>query len=194
MAALAGAKTAALENTKTAAQTAAQTGTKAATHLDAKRARNTGTMCAADVHTVVYVDGVFDLFHYGHVAFLKRARAVGGPGARLLVGVMTDDDARWKRQPVMAHAERLAVVRHCTEVGAVVEHPPLVISSEFLDAYGIDLVVHGDDSKQEDFFRAPIERGIMRYVPYEEGISTSAIIARVQARDEQGQPHGARAT
>lgn len=130
----------------------------------------------------VYVDGVFDLFHPGHLAFLKRARAAGGAGARLLVGVITDEDALWKRRPVMTHAERLAMVRHCTEVDAVVERPPLFLTAEFLDTHGIDLVVHGDDSAQGSFFRVAIERGCMVYVPYEKGISTSALIARAAAR------------
>jgi len=135
-----------------------------------------------DDRRTVYVDGVFDLFHPGHVSFLKKARAAGGAGARLLVGVITDEDARWKRPPVMSHAERLAMVRHCTEVDEVVERPPLVLTGEFLDAHGISLVVHGDDSKQEEFFRVPIDRGIMVYVPYSPGVSTSDLIARIQAR------------
>ena len=133
--------------------------------------------------TTVYVNGVFDLFHPGHIAFLKKARAVGGPGARLLVGVITDEDARWKRPTIMTHAERLEMVRHCTEVDAVVEHPPLTLTSDFLDANGIDFVVHGGPT-QEEFFNLPIEREIMIYVPYTEGVSTSAIIERVKAQEQ----------
>ena len=135
-----------------------------------------------DVKKTVYADGVFDLFHPGHIAFLEKARAVGGPDARLLVGVITDEDAQWKRQPVMSHAERVAMVRHCTVVDSVVERPPLVLTAAFLDEYAIDFVVHGDDSTQEKFFKVPLERGCMRYVGYTPGVSTSAIIARIQAR------------
>ena len=134
---------------------------------------------AAAQPAVVYVDGIFDLFHPGHISFLKKARAVGGAGATLLVGVITDEDARWKRPPIMTHAERLTMVRHCTEVGAVLENPPLVLTGEFLDAHHINFVVHGDDDKQEAFFRVPIERGIMRYVPYTPGVSTTGIISRI---------------
>jgi cytidyltransferase-like protein len=138
----------------------------------------------------VYADGVFDLFHPGHVAFLRKARAVGGPSATLLVGVVTDEDARWKRQPVMSHAERLAMVAQCAEVGQVIANPPLVLTDEFLDRHSISLVVHGDDDRQERFFAAAIARGIMRYVPYEKGISTSMLIERVLARS-RGPPAGA---
>jgi cytidyltransferase-like protein len=128
--------------------------------------------------TIVYVDGVFDLFHPGHIAFMKKAKALGGTGARLLVGVITDEDATWKRRPVMSHAERVTMVSHCTEVWKVVERPPLVLTPEFLAENAIDLVVHGDDSKQEEFFAVAIAQGKMRYVPYEQGVSTTSLIKR----------------
>ena len=130
----------------------------------------------------VYIDGIFDLFHYGHIAFLKKARAVGGPNATLIVGVITDEDAQWKRKPIMTHKERIAMLINCSDVGEVITHPPLVITAEFLDLYRIDLVVHCNDSKQEEFFRVPIERNIMRYVEYEKGISTTNIIERIRTR------------
>lgn len=139
-------------------------------------------MGSAPQSKTVYVDGVFDLFHAGHVSFLKRAKLLGGPGARLVVGVISDADAGWKRRPYVGHADRVYVVRNCKAVDAVVEAPPLVLNAEFLDSYKIDVVVHGDDDRQEQFFRIPIERGIMRYVPYTPGISTTAIAQRVAAR------------
>jgi ethanolamine-phosphate cytidylyltransferase len=131
---------------------------------------------------VVYVDGVFDMFHAGHVAFLHKARAVGGDGATLLVGVITDQDAQWKRKPIMTHAERVAMLRSCRPGAQVIEHPPLVLTAEFLDRYGIDLVVHGDDDKQAEFFAVPLARGAMRYVQYTPGISTTDILERIAQR------------
>ena len=46
---------------------------------------------------------------------------------------------------------------------------------------GIQLVFHGDDSKQEEFFGACIERGVMRYIPYDvedTGVSTTQLVER----------------
>ena len=141
---------------------------------------------APDARPVVYVDGVFDLFHTGHLAFLRKARAAGGPGARLLAGVITDHDARWKRRPVVPHVQRVAMLRECRLVDGVVTDPPLVITEEFLDANCVTCVVHGDDSEQAEFFAVPRARGIMRYVPYEKGspyaASTSALIAAAAER------------
>ncbi len=56
--------------------------------------------------TRVYVDMVGDLFHAGHVALLRAARALGD---ELVVGVLSDADAAaYKRTPVMTLEERLA--------------------------------------------------------------------------------------
>jgi choline-phosphate cytidylyltransferase len=140
--------------------------------------------------SVVYADGVFDLFHASHLEFLRKAREAGGEGARLLVGVVTDDDAKWKRMPVVPHAQRVEMLRNCRLVDDVVSHPPLVLTGEFLDRHGITHVVHADDDEQEEFFKVPRERGIMVYVPYtREGplaTSTSALIARIRSRDDLG--------
>ena len=136
---------------------------------------------AADAgrHNNVYVDGVFDLFHAGHIAFLKKAKAVGGTGAKLIVGVVTDKDASWKRDPYVSHENRVAMLKHCNIVDEVIETPPLIISEPFLRDREIDFVVHGDDDRQEQFFAVPIALGVMRYVSYTGGISTTEIARRV---------------
>lgn len=134
---------------------------------------------------LVYADGVFDLFHTGHLEFLRKARAAGGAGARLLVGVITDADAGWKRPPVTPHAQRVEQLRCCSLVDEVLADPPLRLSAEFLDAKKITHVVHGDDDEQEEFFAEPRSRGCMVYVPYTRdgplATSTSEILARARA-------------
>lgn len=136
---------------------------------------------------IVYIDGIFDLFHEGHVRFMQKARAVGGPNARLLVGVITDEDASWKRAPVMLHSERVSVVDACRYVNGVVRNPPLILDRHFIEQNNISYVVHGDDDKQEKFFQVPIQMGIMRYVPYHRGVSTTDILKRV-AKSEREPP------
>ena len=59
----------------------------------------------------VYVDMEADLFHYGHVEFLKKARALGDC---LLVGVIADDVlVSYKRRPILTMHERIASVAGC---------------------------------------------------------------------------------
>jgi len=54
--------------------------------------------------TRVYVDMVADLFHYGHVEFLKKARSLGD---YLLVGIHADDAvASHKRSTILTMDER----------------------------------------------------------------------------------------
>lgn len=132
----------------------------------------------------VYVDGVFDLFHAGHVNFLRAAKELAAArGTTLTVGVVGDAAAAsYKRTPVLTLAERWTVVAACRYADKVVPDPPLVLTESFLDAEGIELVLHGDDSEQSEFFAAALRRGVMHYIPYTEGISTSAILARTQLR------------
>ena len=72
----------------------------------------------------VYVDMVADLFHYGHVEFLKQARALGD---YLLVGVHSDDVvAAHKRKPILTMQERVASVAGCRYVDEVLPEKGLV--------------------------------------------------------------------
>lgn len=128
--------------------------------------------------TRVYVDGVFDLFHIGHINLLKKAKEYGDI---LIVGIITDKDTEsYKRTPIIEHKNRIEMLRHCKIVDEVIENPPLVITKDFIQNNSIDLVVHADDSKQEAFFKIPIELGIMKYVPYTASISTTKIINKIK--------------
>ena len=129
----------------------------------------------------VYVDGVFDMLHVGHVAMFYKARSVA-PHATLVVGVVRDEDAaQYKREPIVSYEDRVAMVRECRAVDEVVE-AQLVISSEFLERHRLQIVVHGDDDPQSDFYAVPLEMGIMHYLPYTRGISTTDIMNRVLRR------------
>lgn len=72
--------------------------------------------------TKVYVDIVGDLFHAGHVDFLKKARSFGD---YLIVGVLADDVVEgYKRQPVLSLDERVKMVAACRYVDEVLVAPP----------------------------------------------------------------------
>ena len=129
----------------------------------------------------VYADIVGDLFHYGHVEFLKKARALGD---YLLVGIHADDAAGFnKRRPILTMEERIAVVVGCRYVDEVLPNAPWVIDRTWIDQHNIHLVVHGDDYTQEQLewsHKVPMEMGILRTVPYTHGISTTEIIRRIK--------------
>tara|TARA_B110000977_G_C11023923_1_gene472413 strand:- start:716 stop:1117 length:402 start_codon:yes stop_codon:yes gene_type:complete len=125
----------------------------------------------------IYVDGVFDLFHVGHLNLLKNAKKHGDI---LVVGIISDKDTEsYKRTPIINHKNRISMLKYCSLVDEVIENPPLLITQQFIIDNKIDLVIHADDSKQEEFFKVPIELGIMKYVPYTKSISTTMIINKI---------------
>ena len=132
--------------------------------------------------TRVYADMIADLFHYGHVEFLRKARSLGD---YLLVGIHRDDvSLAYKRQPILTMEERIASVAGCRYADEVLPDAPLVVDQAWVEKHRIDLVVHGDDfneEQSENLYGVPIRMGIFRTVPYTAGISTSDIIRRCQA-------------
>ena len=131
----------------------------------------------------VYVDMVGDLFHYGHVRFLERA---GRLGDELVVGVHSDETVRdYKRPTVMTMAERIQVIAACQFVHEVIPDAPLTVTREWIVEHELDLVVHGDDLDEESLgimYGVPRDLGILRLVPYANGVSTTEIMERVRRR------------
>lgn len=127
---------------------------------------------------------VADIFHYGHVNFLKQAREQGD---YLMVGIHADEVVMtYKRRPIFTMEERIQSVAGCRYVDEVVPNAPLSMDREWIKRHNIDLVLHGDDfSKEleELCYKTPIELGIYRTVGYTPGISTTEIIARIKAAE-----------
>jgi ethanolamine-phosphate cytidylyltransferase len=135
----------------------------------------------------LYADIVGDLFHYGHVRFLKQARALCD---RLIVGVHNDSDvSAYKRTPVLTMAERIAVIEACRYTDAVVADAPLAPSAAFLDSLGAEKVVHGDDLSPEmlDYHYAELRKADrLVLVAYTPTIATTDIIRRIGSRLADG--------
>jgi len=128
----------------------------------------------------VYCDIVGDLFHVGHLNLFKRAM---GCGTHLVVGVHSDKSVEsYKRKPIYSEQDRYELVRNCKLVYEVIEDAPLLITKEFIYNNKIDIVVHGNDKSPhfKEQHKVPLEMGIMRYVEYTEGTSTTDIIERVK--------------
>jgi cytidyltransferase-like protein len=129
---------------------------------------------------------VADLFHYGHVNFLKQASTHGD---FLLVGVHADETvASYKRQPILSMSERIASVEGCRYVDEVVPNAPLEITREWIKSHKIDLIIHGDDVSPEVrnfWYKVPIAMGIYKSVSYTAGISTTELISRIKAAETE---------
>ncbi len=125
---------------------------------------------------------VADLFHYGHVNFLKKASEQGD---YLLVGIHADEVVMsYKRRPILSMEERVESVAGCRYVDEVIPNAPLTMDRAWIETHNIDIVMHGDDfskEMEELCYKTPIELGIYRTVKYTAGISTTEIIARIKS-------------
>jgi len=133
----------------------------------------------------VYMDGVFDLFHTGHLQAIQQCVELGD---RVVVGVTGDEDAKgYKRPPIVDEEGRAAIVRAIRGVDRVVCPCPLYVTKDFMEKEGIDLVVHGfadeADAKrqEEDFFSVPIKFGKFQRIDYHHVISTTDIINKIRS-------------
>ncbi|TKA81687.1 hypothetical protein B0A49_00444 [Cryomyces minteri] len=139
----------------------------------------------------VYADGVFDLFHLGHMRQLEQAKKAF-PNTYLIVGVTGDKEThRRKGLTVLSGKERAETVRHCKWVDEVVEDCPWIVSDApgFLEEHKIDYVAHDDipyGADEGDDIYAPIkEKGMFLVTQRTEGVSTTGIITKIVRDYEQ---------
>ncbi len=136
----------------------------------------------------VYMDGVFDLFHIGHLEAIRHCAKLGD---KVIIGITGDEDAAgYKRPPIINQDERIAIVSSLREVDFIVCPCPLVVTEQFMDELEIDLVVHGfaneDDAKrQEEFFEIPMKMEKFQRIPYYTGQSTTDILAKIQSLNNE---------
>jgi D-beta-D-heptose 7-phosphate kinase/D-beta-D-heptose 1-phosphate adenosyltransferase len=132
---------------------------------------------------LVFTNGVFDLLHEGHVAFLRRARELGD---LLVVAVNSDLSSRrlkGKSRPINTESERAAVVSALDCVDEVVLFDDAT-AEELIRALQPEVYVKGDDHDPQTLPEAAAVReagGEVVILPRVSRLSTSAIIDRVMA-------------
>lgn len=139
----------------------------------------------ADGRRVVSTNGVFDLLHAGHVAYLAWARAQGDA---LIVLVNEDDSVRLlgkgPGRPLVPFADRARVVAALRSVDAVVgfgQRTPETL----LDRIRPDIHVKSDQYRVEELpERFVVERhgGRVVLAPHQPGRSTTDLVAAIRAR------------
>ena len=133
----------------------------------------------------VYMDGCFDLAHFGHANALRQAKACGDT---LVVGLIPDAEVlRCKGPPVLREAERRAVIASVKWVDEIIENVPYDLTPAFCQTlyskHGVDFIVHGDDPcllpDGTDAYDAPKRAGRFRMIKRTEGVSTTDIVNRI---------------
>ncbi|MCI2255199.1 adenylyltransferase/cytidyltransferase family protein [Domibacillus sp. PGB-M46] len=134
-------------------------------------------------YSVGYTTGVFDLFHVGHLNILKQAKQQCD---FLIVGVSTDElvmDYKNKR-PVIAHADRMAIVEGIKYVDQVV---PQTTRDKFAawETVNFDVMFVGDDWKGNELFKQ-VESQFKKvgvdivYFPYTKGVSSTLVKEKIK--------------
>ena len=115
--------------------------------------------------------GTFDLFHYGHIRLLKRARALGD---YLVVALSTDDfNAVKGKCSVHDYETRKEILESIRYVDLVIPEETWEQKARDIEMYGIDIVVMGDDwagSDRFEYLRAYCE---LVFLSRTEGVSTT---------------------
>lgn len=138
----------------------------------------------------VYTCGTFDLFHPGHISFLKRCArlAAGGP---VTVGLNTDQFvlSYKKRRPVMHFDERFAMLSECKYVNNIMRNISGADLRPSINACkpAVDIIAVGSDWACKDYFAQTglsdtwLEGNniLLVYVPYTPSVSTSQLRERI---------------
>jgi glycerol-3-phosphate cytidylyltransferase len=122
--------------------------------------------------------GTFDLFHWGHVNILRRARALGD---WLIVGVSSDElNARKKgHTPYFRLAERVAIIGNSRAVDEVFVEHALELKGDYIREHRADVLVMGDDwAGRFDHLSSLCD---VVYLPRTPEISSTQIVSVVRA-------------
>ncbi len=133
---------------------------------------------------VVFTNGVFDLVHAGHVAYLDWARAQGDA---LILGLNADASVRALKgpeRPLVPFADRAAVLAGLRSIDAVVgfsERTPETL----LERIRPDVHVKSAQYRVEDLPERIVvlqHGGEIRLAPHLAGRSTTDIVAEIRRR------------
>ncbi len=133
-------------------------------------------------YKIGYTDGVYDLFHVGHLNMIETAKKYC---EHLIVGVHSDEVVNQYKHhyPIIPEEERARIIASIKSVDEVVVNntrDKLIL----LDRYHFEVVFIGDDWKGTErwnnFERVLGERNVdVIYVPYTQGISTTDIKKKI---------------
>ena len=138
---------------------------------------------------IVYTGGTFDIFHSGHIRFLKACRRLAGDDGKVVVSLNTDAfiEAYKGKSPIMSFDERKEILLGCRFVDSVVQNVAGADSKPTIIQVQPDLIVIGDDWAKKDYYaqmqftQAWLDARLIQlvYVPYTKGISTTELKQRI---------------
>lgn len=130
---------------------------------------------------IIYTGGTFDLFHSGHVNFLRRCSELGD----VYVALNTDEFVESYKgyRPIISYEDRKEVLKSCRYVKDVVPNIGNQDSTIAIEMVEPSIIAIGSDWAKKDYYSQMgftqdwlDRRGIgLVYFPYTENISSSLI-------------------
>ena len=133
---------------------------------------------------VVFTNGCFDILHYGHVAYLEKARRLGD---MLIVGVNSDASVRklkGKNRPLTPQADRMAILAALECVSYVILFSAST-PRRLIQAILPDILVKGKDWPVSQIVGAEevLENGgKVCTIPYVKNRSTTGMIDKILSK------------
>jgi len=105
----------------------------------------------------VYITGVFDLFHIGHVNILKKCKKYFD---NVIVGIHNDNTVQtYKPKPIIPYNQRLEVLKSCKYVDQIIENADVNVDNSFLDTIEAKFLVYGrEETKATSFYKVSKDR------------------------------------
>jgi len=137
---------------------------------------------------VLYTGGTFDLFHAGHVNFLRQCNKIA---EQVVVSLNTDQFIEQYKgnPPVCSFKQRKLMLESCRYVTNVVANKGGADSKPAILDVGPDFIAVGSDWAQKDYYAQMQftqdwldQFGItLIFIPYTENISTTALKAKIKS-------------
>lgn len=136
---------------------------------------------------IVFTAGTFDLFHAGHVNFLKLCARFG----KVTVALSTDKFVKEFKGafPIMTYGERESVLLGCKYVNEVIVNMGGKNIKPAVELVEPDLIIVGSDWAKKDIYKQySVEskkdrewlNQFLIYIPYTKSISSSEIKRRIK--------------
>ena len=135
---------------------------------------------------ILYTGGTFDLFHSGHVNFLKHCKKLSH---KVIVCLNTDEFIEQYKgeKPIVPYQDRLEVLTACRYVDDVV--PNLGGSDSKISILLVkpDIIAVGDDWAKKDYYKQMsftqqwLDNNdiTLVYIPYKQGISSTLLKSKI---------------
>lgn len=135
---------------------------------------------------ILYTGGTFDLFHSGHVNFLKHCKKLSHT---VIVCLNTDEfiEEYKGKKPIVSYQDRFEVLASCRYVDSVIPNFGGVDSKPCILSVKPNIIAVGDDWAKKDYYKQMSftqqwldDNDItLIYIPYKQGISSTLLKSKI---------------